>query len=84
VSIDLPLAGLLSQRAPCMRAGTELLPELGGGIGRDRETVGAMQPARLADRPDEWWARACYALGDLIADGTLVDFKAGLHHRVLA
>jgi hypothetical protein len=43
-----------------------------------------MQPARLADRPDEWWARVCHALADLLADGTLVDFKAGLHHRVLA
>jgi hypothetical protein len=42
-----------------MRAGTELLLELGGGIDRDHETVDSMQPARLADRPDEWWARAC-------------------------
>jgi len=66
VSIDLPLAGLLSQRAPCMRAGMELLLELGGGTGRGRETVGVMQPARFADRPDEWWARVCYALALLV------------------
>jgi len=28
--------------------------EPGGGIDRDRETVGTMQSARLAHRPDEW------------------------------
>jgi hypothetical protein len=30
VSIHLPLAGLMSRRAPCMAAGLELLLELGG------------------------------------------------------
>jgi hypothetical protein len=66
ISIDLPLEGLRSQRAPCMRAGTELLLELGGSTDRGRATVGAMQPARFAGRPDEWWARVCYALALLV------------------
>ncbi|MFC6019971.1 hypothetical protein ACFP2T_27720 [Plantactinospora solaniradicis] len=60
VSVDLALTGLMSRRVSCVRAGLELLFELGG---IDRE--GRIQPVdstRLSDRPDEWWARLCYAL----------------------
>ncbi|MFB9854888.1 hypothetical protein ACFFMR_31360 [Micromonospora andamanensis] len=75
VSVDLPLAGLMSQRAPCVRAGLELLLELGGkeaavepteGPDKQAQTVGRMEPARFAARPDEWWARVCYALALLV------------------
>ena len=47
VSIDLALAGLPSRRAPCLRTGTDLPLELGGGIDRDRKTVGRMDPRRV-------------------------------------
>jgi hypothetical protein len=64
VSVRLPLAGLRSRRVPCVRAGQELLFEL-GGIDCDRK-VHPVDPTRLADRPDEWWARVCYALALLV------------------
>jgi len=69
-SIALPLAGLRSGRAPCGRAGEELLDELAaGGLPRgtaDRDVELRMRPAGLADRGDEWWARVCYALALLV------------------
>lgn len=64
VSLGLALAGLQSRRAPCMRAGVELLTEL-GVIGADRG-VRPMRPAAFADRSDQWWARVCYALALLV------------------
>ncbi|WP_091345742.1 hypothetical protein [Micromonospora rhizosphaerae] len=69
-SIDLPLAGLLSRRAPCLQAGAELLRELAGGqiprgAGTDEVEL-RMRPAAFADRSDQWWARVCYALALLV------------------
>lgn len=69
-SIALPLVGLLSGRAPCVRAGRELLRELAGGESPRRAAGGEvelrMRPAGFADRGDEWWARVCYALALLV------------------
>jgi hypothetical protein len=69
-SLDLPLAGLLSRRAPCLRAGQELLHELADGqIPRGTGTGRAelrMQPTLFSDRGDPWWARVCYALALLV------------------
>lgn len=64
VSVDLALVGLQSRRVPCVRAGLELLLEL-GGVDRDG-AVHPVDPARFAGRPDEWWARVCYALALLV------------------
>jgi hypothetical protein len=64
VSLDLPLTALQTGRAPCVRAGVELLAGL-GGIGQDR-TIQSMQPARFVDQSDQWWARVCYALALLV------------------
>ena len=62
-SIALPLTGLLSGRAPCRRAGRELLHELAAGEAPQRTPGGGvelrMRPARFVDRGDEWWARTC-------------------------
>lgn len=60
VSVSLAYAGLRMGRASCVRAGLELLAFLGG-----LDDAGAprpVRPARLTRAPDEWWARACYAL----------------------
>lgn len=69
-SIALPLVGLLSGRAPCMRAGKELLSELASGESPQRTAAGGvelrMRPAGFADRDDQWWARVCYALALLV------------------
>lgn len=69
-SIALPLVGLLSGRAPCVRAGRELLRELTAGESPHRTAGGEvelrMRPAGFADRGDEWWARVCYALALLV------------------
>lgn len=69
-SISLPLIGLLSGRAPCVRAGRDLLRELAGGEAPATTADGAlelrMDPAAFADRSDEWWARVCYALALLV------------------
>jgi hypothetical protein len=69
-SIALPLVGLLSGRAPCVRAGKELLSELAAGEPPQRTADGdvelRMRPAGFADRGDEWWARVCYALALLV------------------
>jgi hypothetical protein len=64
-SVDLALAGLRSRRAPCIRAGAELLLGL-GAIDREWNVLGPIDPARFADRSDEWWARVCYALALLV------------------
>jgi hypothetical protein len=64
VWLDLPLAGLRTGRAPCVRAGIELLAGL-GVIGKDRTTQ-PMRPASFADQNDQWWARVCYALALLV------------------
>ena len=50
VSLDLPLAGLQTGRAPCVRAGVELLVGL-GALNSDRSTR-PMQPARFAEQSD--------------------------------
>ncbi|PPA60414.1 hypothetical protein [Micromonospora chalcea] len=69
-SIDLPLAGLLSRRAPCLRAGAELLRELAGGQIIKGAGTGKVElrmcPAEFTDRSDQWWARVCYALALLV------------------
>lgn len=69
-SIALPLVGLLTGRAPCREAGTQLLAELSAGQRPHRRPEGEielrMRPAEFADRTDEWWARVCYALALLV------------------
>ncbi|WP_199489337.1 hypothetical protein [Micromonospora craniellae] len=69
-SIALPLMGLLSGRAPCVRAGRELLADLSAGDTPRRVADGGvelrMRPAGFAERGDEWWARVCYALALLV------------------
>ncbi|GGM28385.1 hypothetical protein GCM10011608_11450 [Micromonospora sonchi] len=69
-SIALPLMGLLSGRAPCLRAGRELLADLATGDTPRRVADGGvelrMRPAGFAERGDEWWARVCYALALLV------------------
>ncbi|GIG93233.1 hypothetical protein [Plantactinospora endophytica] len=64
VPIDLPLTGLRLRRVPCVRAGLELLHDLGGLDGDGG--VRRVDPTRFAGRPDEWWARVCYALALLV------------------
>ena len=60
-TLGLALSGLAEiQELPCFRAGMRLLAGL-GGIDRNL-TVTPVDPARFADRSDEWWARVCYAL----------------------
>jgi hypothetical protein len=69
-SIALPLVGLLPGRAPCVRAGKELLNELAAGEPPRRTADGnvelRMRPAEFADRDDQWWARVSYALALLV------------------
>ncbi|GGJ90540.1 hypothetical protein GCM10010123_20480 [Pilimelia anulata] len=69
-SIALPLVGLMSGRAPCLRAGKDLLRELSAGDAprrtADRGVELHAHPAKLADRGDHWWARACYGLALLV------------------
>ncbi|MFI6783758.1 hypothetical protein [Micromonospora sp. NPDC050276] len=69
-SIALPLVGLVSGRAPCLRAGRELLHELAAGESPHKTAGGEvelrMRTAGFADRGDEWWARVCYALALLV------------------
>ncbi|MEU7573373.1 hypothetical protein [Micromonospora sp. NPDC049240] len=59
-SVGLAAAGLRSRRAPCQRAGLELLHELGA------EDDDRIDPARFGDRSDEWWARVSYALALMV------------------
>jgi hypothetical protein len=69
-SIALPLVGLLTRRAPCLQAGVDLLHDLASGekprLGAQGEVELWMRPDGFADRNDEWWARACYALALLV------------------
>lgn len=63
-SLDLPLAGLKKDRAPCIRAGADLLHRL-GALNRD----GTNQPMNrnwLDGETDETWARVAYALALLV------------------
>ncbi|MER5454626.1 hypothetical protein ABT008_07580 [Micromonospora sp. NPDC002389] len=60
-SVGLAAAGLRSGRAPCLRAGAELLGEL-GAIDHHTRQLASVEPARFAHRDDEWWARVSYAL----------------------
>lgn len=62
-SVGLAAAGLRSRRVPCRRAGIELLRDLGAV---EENTLGPIDPASLADRSDEWWARVSYALALLV------------------
>ncbi|WP_405108724.1 hypothetical protein OG559_27015 [Micromonospora sp. NBC_01405] len=64
-SVRLAAAGLRSLRAPGRRAGLELLDEL-GAFDDEGRTLRPVDPARFADRPDEWWARVSYALALLV------------------
>jgi hypothetical protein len=65
-SLDLPLAGLqIRDDLPCCNAGLELLTEVGVIDGRATK-VRAMDPARFAHQPDQWWARLSYALALLV------------------
>jgi hypothetical protein len=64
VPLDLALTGLQTGRAPCLRAGLELLASL-GAITKDR-TTRPMQTATFAGQSDQWWARVCYALALLV------------------
>ncbi|MEH0972811.1 hypothetical protein V6U77_16965 [Micromonospora sp. CPCC 205546] len=63
-SVGLTAAGLRSGRAPCERAGLELLRDLGTIDNGD--SLGPVRPAQLTDRSDEWWARVSYALALLV------------------
>lgn len=60
VSLELPMRGLWGHRTGFDAAGRELLDALCPG----RPTI--FEPALHADRPDEWWARTCYALALLV------------------
>ncbi|WP_433531029.1 hypothetical protein ACQPYA_02565 [Micromonospora sp. CA-263727] len=84
-SIALPLVGLLSRRAPCLRAGQELLGELAAGESPRRTHEGGvelrMRPSDFGDRDDEWWARVCYALALLVE---LYRAAAVEHSRLMA
>ncbi|MEU4712085.1 hypothetical protein AB0F73_00215 [Micromonospora purpureochromogenes] len=64
-SLRLATAGLRPRRAPCRRAGLELLHEL-GAIDDEGNGVESIDPDRFTDRPDEWWARVSYALALLV------------------
>jgi hypothetical protein len=67
-SIGLAILGLRSLRArrmPCSPAAHELLGSLLTPEPQ-RPKNPAISPARFADRPDEWWARLCYALALLV------------------
>ncbi|GAB4106575.1 hypothetical protein GCM10028790_55940 [Micromonospora taraxaci] len=64
-SIGLAVAGLNTRRAPCERAGLELLHEL-GAVDSDGNHVGPIHPARFRERSDEWWARMSYALALMV------------------
>ncbi|MEU5529301.1 hypothetical protein ABZ744_20415 [Micromonospora chersina] len=64
-SVRLAAAGLRTRRAPCRQAGLELLHEL-GAIDGENKAFRPIDPTRLADRSDEWWARVCYALALLV------------------
>ncbi|MFG1913014.1 hypothetical protein [Kribbella sp. NPDC048928] len=86
VALRLPLGGLMKRSGPWMAAGLELLSELGGRRAQvdtagARPTVGALAPARFADRPDEWWARVCYALALL---GELFRAASLEHSRLMS
>ena len=60
VSLELPIRGLWDRRAGFDGAGRELLAVLCPR----RPTI--LEPAAHAGRPDEWWARVCYALALLV------------------
>ncbi|MFG1893461.1 hypothetical protein ACGFIP_05585 [Micromonospora zamorensis] len=64
-SVRLAVAGLRSGRAPCERAGLELLHDL-GAVDDDSDHAWPIRPARFRDRSDEWWARMSYALALLV------------------
>ncbi|KAB1930789.1 hypothetical protein F8271_27085 [Micromonospora sp. ALFpr18c] len=64
-SVRLAMAGLRSGRAPCGRAGLELLHDL-GAVDHDGNHAGPIRPARFRKRSDEWWARMSYALALLV------------------
>jgi hypothetical protein len=60
VSLRLPLVVLKMHRPPGTEAGLALLDEL--GVATENAAAQAGRPDRHQDRPDEWWARVCYAL----------------------
>ncbi|MFF0365774.1 hypothetical protein [Micromonospora sp. NPDC005087] len=60
-SVRLAVAGLRSGRAPCGRAGLELLHDL-GAVDNSGNHLGPIRPSGFGDRSDEWWARVSYAL----------------------
>ncbi|MEU8329342.1 hypothetical protein [Micromonospora sp. NPDC048839] len=64
-SVRLSVAGVSTRRAPCGRAGLELLHDL-GAVDNDGNHVGPIRPARFRERSDEWWARMSHALTLLV------------------
>ncbi|WP_444947430.1 hypothetical protein [Micromonospora ureilytica] len=64
-SVRLAVAGLHTGRAPCERAGLELLHDL-GAVDDDGNHAGPIRPAQFRERSDEWWARMSYALALLV------------------
>lgn len=64
-SVRLAVAGLQSGRAPCERAGLELLHDL-GAVDDDGNHAGPIRPAQFRERSDEWRARMSYALALLV------------------
>lgn len=64
-SVGLAAAGLRSRRAPCRRAGLELLHGL-GAVDNGGNLIGPFCPDEFSDRSDEWWARMSYALALLV------------------
>jgi hypothetical protein len=64
VDVTLPLIGLRTRRVACVPAGLQLLRQMGAfdAAGQLRPVV----PAQHAARPDEWWARVCYAMALLV------------------
>lgn len=60
-SVSLAVDGLQTGRAPCGRAGLELLHDL-GAVDNSGIHLGPVRPAGFGDRSDEWWARVSYAL----------------------
>jgi hypothetical protein len=61
----IPTARRSRRRVPGVRAGAELLLDL-GAIDHVGNALGPVDPSRFADRSDEWWAQVYYALALLV------------------
>ncbi|WP_285601351.1 hypothetical protein [Kineosporia sp. NBRC 101731] len=79
--LELALAGLTRHRGrPFVKPGLRLLAQV-GVIEPGSATVAAMDPTRVADLPDEWWARLSYALALLVEGARMA--PAGVEHSRL-